>query len=151
MPSFTVVKHFYVPKVVLLGLIPCHVAFMVKHLAFYSAEKGLCTGIIITVTFPAHTADHAIFLQGRLVFSNAVLHATIRVVNSSPGRLMPPDSIFQGFNAKLFSHVIVCCPAHYFLGEYIFYRSQVPAFKCVYVADIRHPYGRRSISRKIMI
>ena len=152
MPPFTVVKHFYIPKNVLAGLLPYHIAFMIKHLALYSAEERLRTGIIITVTFSAHASDHPVFLQSCLVFFTAVLHASIRVVNRSPGRVMPPYSVFQGFNAKLCSHVIICRPTHYFLGEYIFYGGQVqPAFIGVNVADIRYPYGSRAISLKVLI
>jgi hypothetical protein len=99
--SFTVVKYFYIPKDVPAGLLPCHITFMVKHLAFYSTEERFRTGIIIAVTFPAHTADHSVFLKGCLVFSTAILHASIRVVNDSLGWFMPPHSIFIEENKGL--------------------------------------------------
>ena len=77
MPPFAVIENFYVPKDVLAGLIPCHIAFMVKHLTFYRAEERLSTGIIIAVSFPAHAAHHLVLLQQRLVFLTGVLAASV--------------------------------------------------------------------------
>ena len=77
MPPFAVIEHFYIPKDVLAGLFPSHIAFMVEHLTFYSAEKRLRTGVIITITFPAHAADHSVFFQNRLIVPAAVLYASI--------------------------------------------------------------------------
>ena len=101
MPSFTVVKHFYVPKDVLSGLIPCHVAFMVKQLTLYSAEEGLCTGIIITVTFSSGPLSCGRSGAGKHRVSNPRSGPRINKSNVVCAEPMPGDKeMLREFTAK---------------------------------------------------
>lgn len=80
-PSLTVVKYFYVPEDIFVGIFLCSVLFVIKHFAFYCTEKGFCTSVVVAIAFTAHTANYPMFLEKSLVLFAAILHTPIRVVN----------------------------------------------------------------------
>ena len=60
------VRHFHINELVLgspLTGTSLVLLFMVKGLTFACAGKGFTTGIILSITFSAHTAQHIVFLQ----------------------------------------------------------------------------------------
>jgi hypothetical protein len=80
-PPLTVVKYLNVPEYVPAGFFMGFVFLVKEHLAFYGAEKGFGTGIIVTVAFTAHAAYHSMFLKKLLVILAAILYSSIRMVN----------------------------------------------------------------------
>lgn len=63
MPPLAVVKDFYIPKDVFMGISSCFVLVMIEHFAFYRAEKRFRTSVIIAIAFAAHGADHPVFAE----------------------------------------------------------------------------------------
>jgi hypothetical protein len=95
-PSFPIVEYFNVPEDVLAGLLPCFVPFVIEQFAFNGTEKGFRTGVIVTISFAAHTAYHPVFVEQILVFLTAVLYTSIGVMDKPSGRFVPFHCILKG-------------------------------------------------------
>ena len=110
MPSLTVIKYFYVPEDIFVGIFTCSVLFVIKHFAFYCTEKGFCTSVVVAIAFTAHTANYPVFLEKSLVLFAAILHTLIRVAESAPGRLCLMIAFLRAF--KQSSVLMLSAVAH---------------------------------------
>ena len=62
MSPFAVIEDLNVPEYVFMGLAAGFIFLMVEYFTLDGAKKGLSTGIVITVPFPAHAAYHAVLI-----------------------------------------------------------------------------------------
>ena len=58
MTSVAIIKHFDVINDVSPGVLSGHVVCKKDPLSLQTTEKALCHGIVPTIPFPAHAANH---------------------------------------------------------------------------------------------
>ena len=83
MPSFPVIKVFYIPENIFPRFFKISVIPVMKPFWLDCAEKCFRTGIIPAVTFPTHTPYHPMFLEFFYIFLTAILTSLVWVMNQA--------------------------------------------------------------------
>ena len=101
MSPATIIKQLDVFKDSLPGLRPAGIVFVMNSFGFQTVKKTFRHRIIPAVAFPAHAANHAVFLQHTLILVGSILGALIGMHQKAPTGLPASDGHLQGFTDQL--------------------------------------------------
>jgi len=136
----TVVENLDVFKDIQSGLGPGGILPMKNQLSFEGAKETFDRGIVITVTFAAHTSHHPSSCQQSLVLIAGVLAAPIGVVQQARGRLAHANGHLQGVDDQLAVQAVTHRPADDTSGIDVQNHSQIePPFRCWHISDVSQP------------